>query len=266
MTVDTQTTPSKAGLYTGYTLSVLAILFLVMDACMKFTTNIHVVEAQTQLGFPMQMTPGIGVLALACIVLYAVPITSLLGALLLTGYLGGAIALHLRVDNPLFTHTLFPIYIALFVWGGVWLRDRGLREVFPIVHPADTSDTPKKLLWTGYIFTALSALFILFTAAMKFIYTPPAGAPPPMFPLHHMHHLAFIEIACTLLYLFPATSFLGATLMTAYLGGATAINLRSGESIGASIVPVFVGVVVWAGLWFRDARIRRLFPLRSQIG
>lgn len=262
MTVDIQTTPSKARLYTGYTLTALAILFLLMDACFKFTTAPQVVEAQTQLGFPMHLTPGIGVVALICLALYAIPSTSVLGALLFTGYLGGAIALHLRVDNPLFSHTLFPIYIALFIWGGIWLRDRGLRELFPVTSRPGASTQSKKLLWTGYVCTALSALLILLTAVMKLTYTPPAGSPPPLFPPHHIHHLAFIEIACIALYLIPGTSFAGAVLMTAYLGGATAINLRSGESIASSLVPVLIGVVLWAGLWLRDARIRQLFPIR----
>lgn len=262
MTVDIQTTPSKARLYTGYTLTALAILFFLMDASMKFTTNPQVIAAQTQLGFPMSLTPGIGVLAIVCTVLYAIPATSVLGALLLTGYLGGAIALQLRVDNPLFTHTLFPIYIALFIWGGIWLRNRALLEVFPITHASAAPEPSKKLRWTGYILTALGALLILFTAVMKFVYIPKPGD-PVLFPPHHIHHLAYIEILCTLLYLIPGTSFLGCVLLTAYLGGATAINLRSGESIGASLIPAFIGVFLWAGLWVRDARLRGLFPLRS---
>ncbi|HMF54195.1 MAG TPA: DoxX family protein [Edaphobacter sp.] len=262
MTVDIQTASPKSRIYTGYTFTALAVLFLLMDACMKFTTNAHVIEAQTQLGFPMRLTPGIGVLALICIGLYAISATSVLGALLLTGYLGGAIALHLRVDNPLFSHTLFPTYVALFIWGGIWLRDRSLRELFPVTSRPEGPRASRKLLWTGYVLTALSSLFILFSAVVKFMYTPPAGAPPPPFPLHHIHHLAFLEIACTALYLFPGTSFFGAVLLTGYLGGATAIDLRSGESIGASLIPVLIGVVVWAGLWLRDARIRDLFPLR----
>jgi hypothetical protein len=264
MTVDIQTTPSKARLYTGYTLTALAILFLLMDAGMKFTTSPQVVETQRQLGFPMHLTPGIGVVALVCLAVYVIPATSVLGALLFTGYLGGAIALHLRVDNPLFSHILFPIYIALFIWGGIWLRDRGLRELFPVTSRPAASTQSKKLLWTGYVCTGLSALLILFTAVIKLTYAPPAGAPtPPLFPLHHMHHLAFIEIICIALYLIPGTSFSGAVLMTAYLGGATAINLRSGESIAGSLVPVLIGVILWAGLWLRDGRIRQLFPIRS---
>jgi hypothetical protein len=262
MTVDIETAPSKSRLYTGYAFTTLAILFLLIDACMKFTTNVHVVEAQKQLGFPIQLTPGIGVLALICLVLYAIPSTSVFGALLFTGYLGGAIALHLRVDNPLFSHILFPIYIALFIWGGIWLRNRNLREVFPIDSRLGMPNTFGKFLWVGYVLTGLSAILILFTAAMKFIYIPPADEPPPIFPVHHIHHLAFLEIGCIALYLFPSTSFLGAVLMTGYLGGATAISLRGGEPIGGSLIPVLIGIILWAGLWVRDTRLRRLFPVR----
>jgi hypothetical protein len=259
-----ESTPSKTGLYTGYVLSVLALLFLVMDAGMKFTHNPQVIEAQRQLEFPMQITPAIGVLALVCIALYAIPITSVLGALLLTGYFGGAIALHLRVDNPLFSHILFPVYIALFVWGGLWFRDRKLREVLPIVHPFQQPAPSKGRLWAGYIFTALGALLILLTAVMKFTYHPAPGGPPPIFPLHHIHHLGYIEIACTVLYLFPATSFLGASLATAYLGGAIATNLRGGGPVGPSLIPGVLGILLWAGLWLRNARVRELLPLRRR--
>jgi hypothetical protein len=258
-----ESTPSRTGLYTGYVLSVLAILFLVMDAGMKFTQNPQVIAAQKQLEFPMQITPAIGVLALVCIALYAIPITSVLGALLLTGYFGGAIALHLRVDNPLFTHILFPVYIALFVWGGLWFRDRKLREVLPLVRPAEQPGASKGRLWTGYILTALGTLLILLTAVMKFTYHPAPGGPPPMYPLHHIHHLAYIEIVCAALYLFPATSFLGAALATAYLGGAVATNLRGGGPVAPSLIPAVLGVLVWAGLWLRDVRVRELLPLRN---
>jgi hypothetical protein len=73
----------------------------------------------------------IGVILLSCVVAYVIPSTSVLGAVLLTGYLGGAVATHVRVGNPLFSHTLFPIYVALFVWGGLFLRDARLRALFP---------------------------------------------------------------------------------------------------------------------------------------
>lgn len=263
MTVEIQTdSPSKSRLYAGYTFTALSILFLLMDASFKFSTAPQVVQAQAQLEFPMRLTPAIGVVAILCTLLYAVPATAVLGALLLTGYLGGAIALHLRVDNPLFTHMLFPVYVALFIWGGIWLRDRSLREVFPFTSRSETARPSKRSVVTGYVLTALSALLILLTAVVKFTYVPKAGSPPPMFPQHHIHHLGYIEIVCTALYLFPATSFLGAVLITAYMGGATAVNLRSGEAVLPSLVPILFSVLAWAGLWLRDARLRALFPVR----
>ncbi|WP_084080211.1 DoxX family protein [Edaphobacter aggregans] len=264
MPVQTQpATTTKAALYTGYTLTTLFALFMLMDAGMKFTHAAPVIEANNQLGFPIHLVPAIGVLALVCLAVYLIPATSVLGAVLFTGYLGGAIALHLRVDNPLFSHTLFPIYIALFLWGGLWPRDANLRELFPVTHPPAQLPSLKKTLWTGYALTALGALLVLFSAVMKFIYVPPAGSPPPSFPLHHFHHIAYIEIACTILYLIPRTSFSGAVLLAGYLGGATCINLRDGQSLGSSLIPAFIAVILWAGLWLRDLRLHRLLPLRS---
>jgi hypothetical protein len=74
----------------------------------------------------------LGIVTIACTVLYAIPPTSILGAILLTGYLGGAVASHLRIDSPLFTHILFGVYLGLMVWGGLWLRDRKLRMLLPL--------------------------------------------------------------------------------------------------------------------------------------
>jgi hypothetical protein len=83
-----------------------------------------------------------------------------------------------------------------------------------------------------------------------------------MFPLHHIHHLGYIEIVCTVLYLFPATSFLGAVLVTGYMGGAIAVNLQSGQAVLPSLVPALFSILAWAGLWLRDSRLRALFPVR----
>lgn len=264
MPVETQpATTTKAARNTGYALTTLFTLFMLMDAGIKFTHAPQLTEANNQLGFPLHLVPAIGVLALVLLALYLIPRTSVLGAVLFTGYLGGAIALHLRVDNPLFSHTLFPIYIALFLWGGIWFRDTNLRELFPLTTPPPHPPASRKLLRTGYILTALGAILILLTAALKFLYVPSADSPPPLFPQHHIHHLAYIEIACTILYLIPRTSVLSSVLLTGYLGGATCINLRSGESLASSLVPTFIGVILWAGLWLRDLRLQRLLPLRS---
>ena len=264
MPVETQApTQSKARPYTGYALTALFALFMLMDVGMKFTHAAPVVEANTQLGFPLHLVPAIGVLALVLLALYLIPRTSTLGAVLFTGYLGGAIALQLRVDNPLFSNILFPIYIALFLWGGLWLRDPVLRAIFPFTASESDPFFSKKQVRTSYILTAIGALLILFTAVMKFIYVAPAGSPPPAFPLHHIHHLAYIEIICAILYLIPRTAVLGCVLLTGYLGGATCINLRSGESLATSLVPVFIGIILWAGLWLRNRGVRYLLPVEG---
>lgn len=89
-------------------------------------------ESMTQLGYPAEMAISIGVLELVCLALYVVPRTSVLGAVLLTGYLGGAIATHVRIGNPLFSHVLFPTYIAALLWAGLFLREQRLRVLLPL--------------------------------------------------------------------------------------------------------------------------------------
>jgi len=117
---------------TGWTLSGLAILFLAMDAVMKLLALPVVIEAGTALGFGGESTARLlGVILMGCTVLYALPRTSLLGAILLTGYLGGAVATHVRVANPLFSHVLFGVYVGVFVWAGIYLRDPRLRILIP---------------------------------------------------------------------------------------------------------------------------------------
>jgi hypothetical protein len=125
---------SKKMTWTGRVLSGLAIAFLLFDATMKFFMDKlppEALEAGAALQWPIELMPTVGTILLICTILYAIPRTSFLGAVLLTGYLGGAIASHVRVSNPLFTHTLFPIYIAAFVWVGLYLRNAQLRRMFP---------------------------------------------------------------------------------------------------------------------------------------
>jgi hypothetical protein len=90
------------------------------------------VEATTQLGYPQSVIVPLGLVQLACLIVYLIPRTSVLGAVLWTGYLGGAVATHVRVGSPLFSHTLFPIYIAVLLWGRLWLRDRRVRALLPM--------------------------------------------------------------------------------------------------------------------------------------
>lgn len=123
---------SRRALWTGRVLSALAVLFLLMDAVMKVMQAAPVLDSFRQLGYPTGVALGIGLLELACIAAYVVPRTSVLGAVLLTGYLGGAVATHVRIGSPLATHTLFPLYVGALVWGGLLLRDRRLRALFPV--------------------------------------------------------------------------------------------------------------------------------------
>jgi len=126
-------TQGRGRLWTGRVLSGLALAFLAFDTVGKLLQIAPVIEGTTELGYPAHSVLTIGLIQLACVLLYAVPRTAALGAILLTGYLGGAIATHVRVDNPLFTHILFPIYIAALVWGGLYLRDARLSVLLPSV-------------------------------------------------------------------------------------------------------------------------------------
>ena len=125
---------SRSAAMTGHVLSGLVILFLLFDAAIKLVPLTVVTETMGQLGWPasIEMARFLGVLTLACTALYAYPPTAVLGALLLTGYLGGAMATHLRIGSPLFTHTLFGLYLGLLIWGGLWLRVPLLRTLLPL--------------------------------------------------------------------------------------------------------------------------------------
>jgi len=116
--------------WAGRIASGLAISFLTFDSIIKVLALAPAVQATAQLGYPANMVTGLGILELACVIVYAVPRTSALGAILLTGWLGGAIATHLRIGSPLVSHTLFPVYVAALVWGGLWLRSERLRQLF----------------------------------------------------------------------------------------------------------------------------------------
>jgi hypothetical protein len=118
---------SKAQLWTGRILSGIAVLFLLMDGVTKVLKLAPVVEATVQLGYPESSVVVIGALVLIGTALYLIPRTSVLGAIFLTGFLGGAIATHVRLGNPLFSHTLFPTYVAALLWGGLVLRNLRLR-------------------------------------------------------------------------------------------------------------------------------------------
>ena len=116
----------------GGIISALPVLFLLFDAGAKIVKVAPAVEGSTQLGYPESVIAGIGVTLLVCTILCAIPRTSILGAILLTGYLGGAVATHVRVGNPLFSHVLFPVYVGVLIWGGLCLREERLRALLPL--------------------------------------------------------------------------------------------------------------------------------------
>jgi len=121
---------SKTARWTGCVISALPVLFLLSDGSMKLLNLPFVLEASAQLGVPANLLPGIGLTLLVCIVIYLVPQTAALGAVLLTGYLGGAIATQVRVGNPVF-NDFFPLILAALLWGGLFLRDARLRAFLP---------------------------------------------------------------------------------------------------------------------------------------
>lgn len=122
---------SKGARRTGRALSTIAVLFLLLDSIGKLLQVPPVIAGSAELGYAASTVFPLGVVLLLCVLTYVFPATSTLGAVLLTGFLGGAVATHVRVGNPLFSHTLFPIYVALFVWGGLFLRDARMRALLP---------------------------------------------------------------------------------------------------------------------------------------
>jgi len=128
-----QTAPaSKKMLWTGRIISAVVVLFLLFDSVIKFIKPAPVVEASAHLGLPDSLVVVLGIILLACTAIYAIPRTSILGAILLTGYLGGAVATHLRIGDPLFSQALFPVYMGVLLWGGLFLREDRLRALIPL--------------------------------------------------------------------------------------------------------------------------------------
>jgi len=119
---------NKSSLWVGRILSALPVLFLLLDGVMKIVKPAFVVEATVNLGYPETVIVGLGVLLVACTILYLIPRTSVLGAILLTGYLGGAVATHVRVGGPVFS-IIMPVILGVMLWGGLYLRDERLRSV-----------------------------------------------------------------------------------------------------------------------------------------
>lgn len=124
------TSSNRKRVWTGRAITAVPVLFLIFDAGIKLAPpNAAVVDAMTNLGWPVGLTLQIAILEVVCLAAYLVPRTAVIGAVLLTGYLGGAIATHMRVGNPLFSHTLFPTYVGALLWVGLYLRDERVRAI-----------------------------------------------------------------------------------------------------------------------------------------
>jgi hypothetical protein len=127
-TVKSTNTPSKTSLWIGWIISGLCILFLLFDAIMKIIKEEHSIKGSVQLGWPEHSIQSIGIVLLICTILYLIPKTSILGAVLLTGYLGGAIAIMIRAEQQLY----FALVFGLLVWLGLYLRDKKLHAILPL--------------------------------------------------------------------------------------------------------------------------------------
>lgn len=123
---------SKAARWTGRGITGFIALFLVFDAVVHMLKIAVVVEAFARLGYSIDLAVGLGIVELACVALYLIPRTAILGAILLTGYLGGAVATHVRVGSSLFGEILFPVYMGILMWGALYLMDRRVRALVPL--------------------------------------------------------------------------------------------------------------------------------------
>lgn len=123
---------ARGRIWAGRLITGIPALFLLLDGVMKLVKPTAAVKATLQLGYQDDVLVGLGLVLLTAVVLFLLPRTSLLGAILLTGYLGGAVATHVRVGNPLVSHVLFPVYLGVLIWGGLWLRETRLSLLLPL--------------------------------------------------------------------------------------------------------------------------------------
>lgn len=133
MSSTTHTAPiSKTRLWTARVMIGLVVLFMLFDSAIHLINAEFVQAGFVELGYPASISVTLGIIELAAAILLVIPRTSLLGAIILTGYFGGAIATHVRIENPLFSHVLFPVYLALLLWGSLALRDSRYRQLVPL--------------------------------------------------------------------------------------------------------------------------------------
>jgi hypothetical protein len=259
---DRPATVSRKTPWAGIVVSALPALFLFFDGAMKLAKPPFVVEATVRLGYPESVILGLGIVLIVCTIIYVIPRTAVLGAILLTGYLGGAVATQVRAGNGPFP-ILFPVIIGVLLWGGLFLRDERISK--HLQSGVQTVSVSKKALWAGRIISALPALMMLFGGVMTL--ARPALVAPEFIRLGYPESvilgIGILEFACTVVYLIPRTAVLGAILLTGYLGGAVATHVRIGDPLFKVIAPILFGALVWGGLYLRDQRLRALLPLRS---
>lgn len=261
----TQPAPvSKTKLWGGIIISAIPALFLLFDGVMKLVKPKFVVEATVKLGYPESVILSLGIVLLACTVIYLIPRTAILGGVLLTGYLGGAVATHVRAGGSLF-EILFPVIMGALVWGGLCLRDERLPE--HLKPDAQSASISKKAFWAGIIVSAMPALMLLFGGVMTLVKPAGSGVVEEFarlgYPESVIPGIGILLLTCTVVYIIPRVSALGAILLTGYLGGAVATHTRVGDPIYKILAPILFGALVWGGIYLRDARLRDLLPLRK---
>ena len=254
---------STKKLWAGIVISALPALFLLLDGVMKLAKPKVVVDTTVQLGYPESVIFDIGIVLIVCTVIYVIPRTAVLGAILLTGYLGGAVATHVRAGDGPFP-ILFPVIIGALLWGGLSLRDERISK--HLQSGAQTVSISKRTLWAGRVVSAIPVLMLIFASAVpKFL--KPADVLEQFVRLGYSENvilgIGILELACTIVYIIPRVSVLGAILLTGYLGGAVATHVRVGDPLFNVITPAVLGALVWGGLYLRDVRLRALLPLRS---
>ena len=248
---------SMARIRAGRALSGFVALFLLMDGVMKLLGMPVAVDATVQLGYPQTAVTPIGLVLLACTLLYLIPRTAGAGAVLLTGYLGGAVATHVRADGSWF-NILFPVICGVMVWGGLRLRNHNVRNLLPLVKEGVSANAAKWRIWTGRVLSAAPALLFLVNGTIS-MFKPPfvvEGTLQMGYPESTIVGMAVVLVASTLLYVLPVTSALGAVLLTGYLGGAVATHVRVGDPWSNIVMPIVFATVIWAGLWLRSSQVR----------
>src|SRR5262249_22071188 len=222
-----------------------------------------VVGSTVQLGYPESVIIPLGIVLTACTIVYVIPRTAVLGTILLTGYLGGAVATNVRAGGSLFK-ILFPVVMGALAWGGLSLRDERLRA--RLQSGAQSASVSKKALWAGIIISALPSLILLFAGSAKL--AKPPGIVKEFgrlgYPESVILGIGILELACIVVYIIPRASVLGAILLTGYLGGAVATHVRIGDPTFNIVMPILFGALAWGGLYLRDVRLRALIPLRKE--